>query len=185
MTVVREFYANLALNGVRDSFQKAFGVPGEGLLRRPGEPTAADRQAALGLAARKAAHVSEEIFEIRVCKTCHVVQRAEGDRGVDWTIAEVRTGHAWMPAARFDHASHAQPKCSSCHDVAKSKRSADVAMPAIEGCRECHAGAQPVARKVTSNCLLCHGFHEQEHPWDPQFRPRSAARVAQGVPGGK
>ena len=182
MTVVREFYAHLALNGVKDSFEKAFGVPGEGLLRRAGEPTPGERQAALALAARKAAHVSEEIFEIRVCRTCHEIQRREGDGGVDWDVAAVRAGHAWMPSARFDHKSHAQAKCADCHDVAKSRRSGDVAMPAIGSCRECHGGSRPAERKVTSNCLLCHGFHEQRHPWDPQFKPRSATRVAGGTP---
>lgn len=184
MTVVREFYANLALNGVRDSFEKAFGVPGEGLLRRAGEPTPADRRAALAMAAKKAAHVSEEIFEIRLCRTCHEIQRAEGDAGVDWTVAKVRANNAWMPHARFDHKSHAQSKCADCHDVAASKRSADVAMPAIEGCRECHGGSRPGEKKVTSNCLLCHGFHEQEHPWDPTFKPK-ATRVASGAAGAR
>lgn len=181
MTVVAEFYANLALNGVRDSFEKAFGVPGEGLLRRAGEPGEGARRASLAMAARKAAHVSEEIFEIRLCRTCHEIQRSDGDRGTDWNVAQVRLGHAWMPGARFDHASHAQSRCSSCHDVAKSKRSSDVAMPSIEGCRECHGGSQPVAGKVTSNCLLCHGFHDPRHPWDPQFKPKSATRVAGGA----
>jgi predicted CXXCH cytochrome family protein len=183
MTVVREFYANLALNGVPDSFEKAFGVPGEGLLRRAGEPGAGERQAALGMAATKAAHVSEEIFEIRLCRTCHEIQRSEGDKGVDWNVAQVRANGAWMPGARFDHKSHAQAKCSSCHDVSKSKRSADVAMPAIEGCRECHGGSRPAEKKVTSNCLLCHGFHDERHPWDPQFRPKSSTRVVSGAAG--
>jgi len=183
MTVVREFYANLALNGVKDSFEKAFGVPGEGLLRRAGEPTPAQRQVALGMAAKKAAHVSEEIFEIRLCRTCHEVQRVEGDKGLDWNVAEVRANPAWMPSARFDHKSHAQAKCADCHDVAKSKRSADVAMPTIEGCRECHGGSRPTEKKVTSNCLLCHGFHEQTHPWDPQFKPKAVTRVAAGAAG--
>jgi hypothetical protein len=36
---------------------------------------------------------------------------------------------------------------------------------------------------VTSNCLLCHGFHEQRHPWDPQFKPKAATRVAAGAAG--
>ena len=108
MTVVAEFYANLALNGVRDSFEKAFGVPGEGLLRRPGEPGDAARRATLAMAAKKAAHVSEEIVEIRLCRTCHEIQRSDGDRGTEWNVAQVRLGHAWMPGARFDHASHAQ-----------------------------------------------------------------------------
>jgi predicted CXXCH cytochrome family protein len=76
--MIEEFYANLALNGVRDSFQKAFGVPGEGLLRRVGEPGSAERQSALALAQRKARKVSEEMFEVRVCKTCHAVTREKG-----------------------------------------------------------------------------------------------------------
>ena len=184
ITVVREFYANLALNGVRDSFEKAFGVPGEGLLRRTGAPTAGQREAALGMASKKAAYVAEEIFEIRLCRTCHVILREDGPAGMEWNIAKVRANNAWMPHARFDHKSHAQSKCADCHDVAKSKRSADVAMPRIEGCRECHGGSRPAEKKVTSNCLLCHGFHEAGHPWDPQFKPRAAARVASGAAGG-
>ena len=184
ITVVREFYANLALNGVRDSFEKAFGVPGEGLLRRTGAPTAEQREAALGMASKKAGYVAEEIFEIRLCRTCHVILREDGPAGMEWNIAKVRANNAWMPHARFDHKSHAQSKCADCHDVAKSKRSADVAMPRIEGCRECHGGSRPAEKKVTSNCLLCHGFHEPGHPWDPQFKPKAAARVASGAAGG-
>ncbi len=183
ITVVQEFYANLALNGVKDSFEKAFGVPGEGLLRRAGEPSPAQRQVALGMAAKKAAHVSEEIFEIRLCRTCHEIQRTDTAEGREWNVAKVRANNAWMPQARFDHKSHAQSKCADCHDVAKSKRSADVAMPRIDSCRECHGGSRPVEKKVTSNCLLCHGFHDQKHPWDPKFRPKAATRVASGAAG--
>ena len=82
------------------------------------------------MAAKKAAQVSEEIFEVRVCRTCHEILREEGPAGMAWNIAKVRANNAWMPHARFDHKSHAQSKCADCHDVAKSKRSADVAMPA-------------------------------------------------------
>ena len=70
-----DFYAALALNGVPDSFTKAFGVPGEGLLRRVGAPTPADREDALRLASRKARAVAIDLFEVRVCKTCHEVRR--------------------------------------------------------------------------------------------------------------
>ncbi|HUP30294.1 MAG TPA: hypothetical protein VM122_08995, partial [Usitatibacter sp.] len=73
ITVIEEFYATLALRGVRDSFQKAFGVPGEGLLRRAGEPSADERRGALALASRKAKQVGEELFQVRVCATCHEV----------------------------------------------------------------------------------------------------------------
>jgi predicted CXXCH cytochrome family protein len=172
VTVIDEFYANLALRGVRDSFQKAFGAPGEGLLRRVGEPTPDERREALGLASRKAKQVSEELFEVRVCKTCHEVSRAGA---FDWKIAPVRANNSWMPHARFDHKSHGQVKCGDCHDVAASKQSADVAMPSIDKCRDCHGGSKPVEGKLTSNCLLCHGFHDPAHPWDPNFRPKAAA----------
>ena len=48
-----------------------------------------------------------------------------------------------------------------------------------ERCRDCHGGSKPVEKKVTSNCLMCHGFHEASHPWDPDFKPRDTTRVAQ------
>jgi predicted CXXCH cytochrome family protein len=159
--MIEEFYANLALKGVPDSFQKAFGAPGEGLLRRAGEPSSAEREGALRLASRKAMQVTADLFEVRVCKTCHDVAR----EGNSWTIAEVHTSHRWMPHARFDHKSHAQQKCADCHDKANSKSAADVAMPKIEKCRECHGGSRPVEKKVTSSCLLCHGFHDAKNPW--------------------
>jgi hypothetical protein len=54
-------------------------------------------------------------------------------------------------------------------------------MPTVESCRDCHAGSQPAEKKITSNCLLCHGFHEQKHPWDPNFKPKDKTRVAQGA----
>jgi hypothetical protein len=183
VAMIDEFYASLALRGVPDSFQKAFGVPGEGLLRRVGEPTLAERESALRLASRKAREVAIDLVEVRTCKTCHEVARDPQGKGADmpsWTIAKPRTSNRWMPAAMFDHGAHAQSKCADCHDVAHSKRSSDVAMPRIEACRECHGGSKPETGKVTSSCMLCHGFHDARHPWDPDFKPRvRGERVAE------
>jgi predicted CXXCH cytochrome family protein len=117
-----------------------------------------------------------------VCVDCHQVTT----EGKSWNVKEVKLGHGWMPKARFDHKRHALAPCRDCHDVAGSKKSSDVAMPAIETCRKCHGGSRPAPGKVTSNCLLCHGFHEAGHAWDPQFRPRKPpARFAQGAPDGR
>lgn len=175
LEVVDEFYAAIALRGTPDSFQKAFGVPGQGLLRRPGERTEPERRAALAMATAKAEQVGQELFEKRVCHTCHAVKR-EGDA---WQVAPIRANARWMPQAKFDHRAHRQTACADCHDVAKSKASSDVAMPDIESCRKCHAGSAPSMEKVTSNCLLCHGFHDTKHPWDPAFQPKPKTRVAQ------
>jgi Cytochrome c7 and related cytochrome c len=172
-TVISEFYASLALNGVKDSFEKAFGVPGEGLLRRVGEPTESQRRVALALAKKKSERVAAELFEVRVCNACHEVAREDAE----WTIAPVRIPNRWMPQARFSHRSHAQSKCADCHDVARSVDSSDVAIPDIETCRECHAGSKPVEKKVTSSCMLCHGFHDASHPWTPDAKTKAVAEA--------
>jgi hypothetical protein len=185
VTAIEEFYASLALQGVRDSFQKAFGVPGEGLLRRPGEPDSGQRAQALRLATAKARRVATEMFEVRVCKSCHEVARSGAPAGPgelpEWTVAPIRANHHWMPQARFDHKTHGHAPCADCHDVAGSKRASDVAMPTLESCRECHGGSRPQEGKVMSNCMLCHGFHDARFPWDPGFEPRSAVHAA-GAP---
>ena len=180
LTVIEEFYASLALKGTPDSFQKAFGVPGEGLLRRVGEPSAGQRQGALALASRKARQVGAELVEVRVCKTCHEVTKVNATKAggqAEFKIAPVRQNTSWMPGARFDHEGHRQTKCTQCHDVSRSKKSSDVAMPTIKECRECHGGSRPVSGKITSNCLLCHGFHDARHPWDTT-QPKPITKVA-------
>lgn len=176
--VLDEFYASLALNGTADSFQKAFGVPGEGLLRRVGEPADDQRRNALAMAQQKSKRVARDLFEVRVCKTCHAVK----PEGTGWNVAPVKLQRRWMPHARFDHRTHAQAPCAKCHDVQASKTSSDVAMPTRDTCLECHAGRRPTQGKVTSSCLLCHDFHDREHRWDPAFVPRKPApRVAQAT----
>jgi predicted CXXCH cytochrome family protein len=171
VAMIEEFYAALALNGVADSFTRAFGVPGEGLLRRVGTPSTGERQDALRLATRKAAAVASDLFEVRVCKTCHEVKRqsAPGAKTPEWSVAPVSTTNRWMPRARFDHHAHERTPCKECHDVARSKSSRDVSMPGIDACRRCHAGSSPQEGKVTSSCLLCHGFHDARFAWDPRL----------------
>jgi len=181
--VISDFYANLALQGTPDSFQKAFGVPGEGLLRRVGSPSDEQRQNALALASRKANRVAADLFEARVCKQCHdvsVIPAKAGIQSRQFDIAEVKLSPHRMPHARFDHKAHGNVKCVDCHDVMRAKRIADVALPKIEKCRECHGGSMPAEGKVTSNCLMCHSFHNEAMPWDPKFVPKSRARIAEG-----
>ena len=183
VTVIEEFYANLALKGTPDSFQKAFGVPGEGLLRRVGEPAAGERQAALALATKKSQKVARELFEVRVCKTCHLEVAPSGSgsntgAAPEWRVAPIRANHRWMPSAHFDHRAHAHVACTDCHKVAQSKQASDVAMPQIAQCRDCHGGSRPMEGKITSNCLLCHGFHDPRHAWAPDFKPKGNTRVA-------
>ena len=122
-----------------------------------------------------------------MCKTCHGVTRAPAAAAMDadWRIAPVRATTEWMPQARFSHKTHPHVKCAECHAVASSKKAADVSMPAIGKCRECHAGSKPAEARVMSNCLLCHGFHDARHPWDALFTPKSLQRAAGKVADGR
>ena len=153
-TMLREFYARLVLGDVPEGVHPPADLP----RLRPGAVlTSEDRSRALAIADRKAKQVLHELFDTRqVCSTCHEVSRT-GE--YSWSVASVKMSSSWMPQAQFSHAAHDSEPCAKCHDVARSKDSKDVAMPAIETCRECHVGAQPVAGKVTSDCATCHGYH--------------------------
>jgi len=130
---------------------------------RPGaDSTPLERSASLGATDRRAELALRELFETRaVCSTCHEVLRARDPAGgpTRWDVAPVRVTQAWMPYSSFTHASHATAKCGDCHQVERSRSAADVAMPGVRECRECHVGARAEKGKVRSECALCHGFH--------------------------
>ena len=165
MTVLREFYARLVLGDVPPGV-----VPPPDLQRmRPGaEIDYQERQQALRIADERAQRVLRELYETRdVCSTCHYVKREPAG----YKVAPVRIARTWMPQALFTHAKHATERCSTCHDVTRSTKAADVAMPTVEKCRDCHVGARAVIGKVTSDCAACHKFHAGSENWHPALQP--------------
>src|SRR3546814_9213246 len=62
----------------------------------------------------------------------------------------------------FNHAAHAQEKCSSCHKAETSKASADLLLPALATCRECHLGEDAVKAEVPSSCAMRSEEHTSE-----------------------
>jgi predicted CXXCH cytochrome family protein len=172
-TVLREFYARLVLGDIPPGV-----IPPPDLQRvRPGaELDYQERQQALRIADERAERVLRELYDTRkVCSTCHYIAR---DPIGGYKVAPVRLSETWMPMATFSHAKHATERCSSCHDVARSKEASDVAMPPIERCRECHVGARPVLGKVTSDCATCHRFHAGQNDWHPEFQGQIKKRSA-------
>ncbi len=104
-----------------------------------------------------------------------------GGEGPQWRVQPVLLTSEWMPKAHFDHARHATAlsDCDSCHAARESHQAADVLMPRVEVCRECHAGTQAVRsadNHVASTCTLCHSFHIETNPlWDGVDRgPRAS-----------
>jgi predicted CXXCH cytochrome family protein len=170
MLTMQEFYANIALNNIPVDVVD-LGDIRRGLPRLTGGVISeAQRQQALAWAKTKAEQVSADLFEKRVCIVCHEVTKTmtAGETGTQaaWTIAPVHIATSWFPKARFDHASHRTGnfKCADCHSVATSHSSADIALPDIGKCRQCHAGNAPAGNKVVSTCVSCHGFHLSGRP---------------------
>ncbi len=159
MTSLREFYGS---QSVSDSPIDVATV--DGLLRRPEQAESkVVRARASEWANRKAATIATDLFEARVCSTCHQVSRVESNADEPWAIAPINITEHWLPKNNFSHRQHTNSECSVCHNVTVSKKSADINLPDINTCRTCHAGAKAERNKVTSTCESCHGFHLPNH----------------------
>ncbi len=162
LTSLLEYYAAAYLAGYPDSTAP---VPAERLVRLPGKMLDdSQRERLLQRARDEAARVARDLFERRVCQTCHQI---ESDSGAGWRVEPVALTTAYMPKALFSHASHSteMTNCTSCHDALTSQRSEDLLMPRIETCRACHAGARAAdSASVASTCTVCHQFHVTSNP---------------------
>ncbi len=96
------------------------------------------------------------------CGECHTIQAAD-DPDTPWKIAPVNINRDWYANSVFPHAKHEMTACTACHDKTNSSTSADIAMPTMEKCRECHGGDKPAKGKVAGTCQDCHRFHGEKH----------------------
>jgi hypothetical protein len=97
------------------------------------------------------------VFTRRLCSTCHQVRRTD-DPALPYDIEPVALTASFLTGARFDHGAHDTEDCARCHDARASKQSADVLVPPLANCRECHG--DPGARgRMGTACVDCHGFH--------------------------
>lgn len=124
----------------------------------PGKPV---EQAAVARSAeewlRQAVADSENVVWNKTCKLCHTINTAPGkDPKVERPEAYFEVEKLWMPRARFDHEPHRLMKCEDCHtDVRKSIKTADLLMPKIAECQQCHAPG-----KAEYRCFECHDYHD-------------------------
>jgi predicted CXXCH cytochrome family protein len=135
-------------------------------LARPGMSSAelSDLQReGLAWVENRTAVAARDLFERRVCTTCHTINRLEGPQGVRWRVAPVRINqNYWFDSARFSHAKHDSMECVDCHDAPQSQKASDVLMPDIAECRQCHVGERG-GDGLESTCITCHRFHYPEH----------------------
>jgi hypothetical protein len=110
----------------------------------------------------------------RGCVECHVLSQSpsslvNADTIRDVAIEPVNVPSVWFERARFDHSAHRAVDCTDCHIEAKtSKDHADVLLPGITNCIQCHGpatGRNGTARGgAGDSCTECHRFHNGDHP---------------------
>ena len=179
---IQEFYARIALGNVAVDTVDTGTIKRQLPMASAAIVTDDERRRALAYARSKAQQVGIDLFEKRVCIVCHDVRRSSSgtqwnESAAPWNVPAVHIAATWMPKARFDHARHRTAKCIDCHQVEHSHHASDVAIPAIGTCRECHAGNTPIAGKVVSTCVMCHGYHLVDGDVRKRPQPASARAV--------
>ncbi|MDP2808749.1 MAG: FHA domain-containing protein [Rhodocyclaceae bacterium] len=145
MDVLEHFYLKRALNA---------DAP------RGGAAGGASARQALEAARARAQKAASALVDDMGCGFCHEIEPAADPAAASWKVRPVRLTEHWLPAARFAHDKHRTSGCAECHDLGRSEKSADVAIPDIKKCRQCHAGETPGNHKVASPCAACHRFHQ-------------------------
>ncbi|MGB0514792.1 MAG: hypothetical protein ACPGJE_08135, partial [Wenzhouxiangellaceae bacterium] len=147
------------------------GGPRERGRRRPGRTETAEQceGTALECGRRQALQAAVDQFSRSGCVTCHEVASDPSRPLLErWQVQPVRIVEDWYPFARFDHSVHLtrsrtrlddQAVCGSCHDAQASNTSADVLIPGLENCLQCHAPGTTRDTRVALSCRGCHGFH--------------------------
>ena len=93
-----------------------------------------------------------------LCGECHTPAGARGSLEVMPVTQPARYMiHGW-----FDHEDHKEEQCTSCHAAGTSASSADLLLPGIAQCRDCHQGESARTAEVPSSCAMCHSYHPRE-----------------------
>lgn len=163
---VTDFLVDYYSRRYLESYADPLAAP-SGSRRAGPRPAPAERERLLRDAREQAAQVTRDLFERRSCAQCHEVVARSGPG--KWQVQPVAVKDAWLPGSAFRHDSHgtALTPCSTCHAADTSGTATDVLLPGIATCRDCHAGGErqaTPANRVTSTCILCHGFHAEQNP---------------------
>jgi hypothetical protein len=120
-----------------------------------------------GRPARSYIGISRALSKDGVCGECHTPTTRNGKPDV----MPVHLRDGYLMNGWFDHKEHEQEECSTCHAADGSKTSADLLLPTISTCRDCHLGEDAKEAEVPSSCAMCHSYH-----------PKAATKPA-GLPG--
>lgn len=97
------------------------------------------------------------------CAYCHeIADTKKPDSLLPWSIVPLHINQDWFSKARFNHGAHRSQQCNSCHLVENSESSTDVAIPDRQSCLLCHSGNKTKHKRIASNCMSCHNFHNEQ-----------------------
>ena len=117
----------------------------------------------------KVAAADKQVFlGKQTCGECHVYEGA-GTQIVPDRIASTQVPGVWFKHAVFNHAAHRALNCLACHAQAQtSTGSADVLLPGIDTCVECHSPQAFRDGKIRGgarfDCTECHRYHHGDNP---------------------
>lgn len=123
--------------------------------------------ATLDCGLRNASNAVEQLFGgNRGCAECHKIE--DSHRGPDtdrFVVAPVRLTQNFFPDMHFSHKAHQVQKdltgdaaCEACHGVRHSRSNADLRLPGLDRCLQCHAD-RVAADRVELRCVSCHVYH--------------------------
>ena len=116
------------------------------------------------------------------CYDCHTITPPGANGTKNWSVVPVHQTMRYMMNGWFDHDAHKTEKCESCHAADKSKDAAQLMLPGISVCRDCHGG-EKAKKEIPSGCALCHSYHKDEGaPWVPVGRIAREQRDSSLVP---
>jgi predicted CXXCH cytochrome family protein len=101
---------------------------------------------------------AERLLWNKGCKLCHSLEAGGAALPV---IAKSNIPARWLPRSRFDHDAHRMMACDSCHAAARNSRdTANVLIPAIATCRQCHKQQGARVEAAEGRCFECHDYHK-------------------------
>jgi hypothetical protein len=127
---------------------------------------------------------AEWLLWSKTCKQCHVL-KSIADSLPEILPSGIRT--RWLEHATFDHKAHRMMACTACHAQAlDSHDTADVLLPGIQTCRECHRDEARSKEVAEGRCFECHQYHDwsktgpSKHRFTiPELRGTAELRVPQ------
>ncbi|MBZ5663739.1 MAG: cytochrome c3 family protein [Acidobacteriia bacterium] len=100
---------------------------------------------------------AEWLLYAKTCKQCHTLTPASGPLP---EVAKSNLTARWLAHAEFDHHAHRMMSCTACHiRTPDSRETADVLLPGIQTCQECHRENKPT-EAAEGRCFECHQYHD-------------------------